>query len=49
MLRNPQNKIPVMAKGNQVEVELVADSPFPTSFTSVTWEGTFNNKGIKAV
>lgn len=47
--RNPQGKIPVMAKGNQVEVELVADSPFPTAFTSLTWEGTFNNRGIKAV
>ena len=41
--------IPEKTTEFQVEVELVADSPFPTSLTSVTWEGTFNNRGIKAV
>ena len=46
MLRNAQNKVPILAKGNQVEVDLVADSPFPTALTSITWEGTYNNKGI---
>lgn len=46
MLRNAKNTVPVLAKGDQVEVELVADSPFPTALTSITWEGTFNNKGI---
>jgi hypothetical protein len=28
---------------------LIADAPFPTSFTSITWEGTYNNKGIQVV
>jgi hypothetical protein len=46
MLRNAKNTVPVLAKGDQVEVELLADSPFPTAITSITWEGTFNNKGI---
>jgi hypothetical protein len=49
MLRNAQNKVPVMAKGTQVEVSLIADSPFPTSITSLTWEGTYNNRGVKSV
>ena len=46
VLRNAKNTVPILAKGDQVEVELVADSPFPTALTSVTWEGTYNNKGI---
>lgn len=49
MLRNAQNKIPVMAKGTEVEVDLRAPSPFPSSLTSITWEGTYNNKGIRTV
>jgi len=49
ILRNAQNKVPVMAKGNQVEITLTADSPFPTAFTSLNWEGTYNNRGIKSV
>jgi len=47
MIRNAQNTIPVMAKGTQVSVSLVADAPFPTAFTSLNWEGTYNNKGIR--
>jgi len=46
VLRNARNTVPILAKGDQVEVELVADSPFPTALTSITWEGTYNNKGI---
>jgi hypothetical protein len=46
VLRNARNTVPVLAKGDQVEIELIADSPFPTALTSITWEGTFNNKGI---
>ena len=46
VLRNAKNIVPILAKGDQVEVELVADSPFPTALTSITWEGTYNNKGI---
>jgi hypothetical protein len=49
ILRNAQNKVPVMAKGNQVEITLTADSPFPTAFTSLNWEGTYNNRGVKSV
>jgi hypothetical protein len=36
-----------MAKGDQFEFELIADSPFQTAFTSIDWEGTYDNKGIR--
>jgi hypothetical protein len=49
ILRNAQNKIPVMAKGTEVEIDLLAPSPFPSSLTSLTWEGTYNNKGIRSI
>lgn len=49
MLRNAQNKIPVMAKGTEVEIDLLASTPFPSSLTSITWEGTYNNKGIRSL
>jgi len=49
IIRNAQSTIPVMAKGDQFEFELVADSPFQTAFTSIDWEGTYNNKGIQAL
>ena len=49
IIRNAQSVVPIMAKGNRFEFELVADNPFPTAFTSVDWEGTYDNKGIKSV
>jgi hypothetical protein len=49
IIRNAQSTVPIMARGNQVEVDLVVDSPFPTSFTSLDWEGTYNNKGIQSL
>lgn len=49
IIRNAQSTVPILAKGTQFEFELIADSPFPTAFTSVTWEGTYNNKGIGRV
>lgn len=47
MVRNAVNTIPIMAKGTQVNVTLVADGVFPTAFTSLNWEGTYNNKGVR--
>jgi hypothetical protein len=49
IIRNAQSTIPVLAKGDQFEFELIADSPFQTAFTSIDWEGTYDNKGIKSV
>jgi len=49
IIRNAQSTIPVLAKGDQFEFELIADSPFPTAFTSLDWEGTYNNKGIQSL
>lgn len=47
MIRNAVNTIPIMAKGTQVNVTLIADGVFPTAFTSLNWEGTYNNKGVR--
>jgi hypothetical protein len=49
IIRNAQSTVPVLAKGDQVEFELIADSPFQTAFTSLNWEGTYDNKGIRPV
>ena len=49
IIRNAQSTIPVLAKGDQFEFELIADNPFPTAFTSLDWEGTYNNKGIQSL
>jgi hypothetical protein len=49
MLRNSENIIPVMASGKYVELQLNCSDPFPLSLVNMTWEGTYNNKGIKAV
>lgn len=46
IVRNAQSVVPIFAKGTQFEFELIADSPFPTAFSSITWEGTYNTKGI---
>jgi hypothetical protein len=49
LVRNAQSTVPILAKGDQFNFSLIADSPFPTAFTSVTWEGTYNNKGIQSL
>jgi hypothetical protein len=49
LLRNAQATIPIFAKGNLFELNLIADSPFPTAFTSLDWEGTYDNKGIQSL
>lgn len=49
ILRNAQNKIPIMAKGTEVEVLMMVSSPFPASLTSMSWEGTYNNRGIRTI
>lgn len=49
MLRTAENIIPIMASGKYVELQLNCDAPFPLSFVNMNWEGTYNNKGIKAL
>jgi hypothetical protein len=49
IVRNAESIVPILAKGNQFSFSLIADSPFPTAFTSITWEGTYNNKGIQSL
>ena len=49
IIRNAQSVVPIMAKGNRFAFKLIADNPFPTAFTSIDWEGTYNNKGIQSL
>ena len=49
IIRNAESTVPILAKGNQFNFSLIADAPFPTAFTSITWEGTYNNKGIQTL
>ena len=47
IIRNAQSTVPIMAKGDQFSLALIANSPFQTAFTSIDWEGTYNTKGIR--
>ena len=49
MLRTAENIIPIMAKGTDVDLTISCDAPFPLALVTMIWEGTYNNKGIKAV
>lgn len=49
MLRNAENIIPIMAKGTDVDLRILCNAPFPLALVNLTWEGTYNNKGIKSV
>lgn len=49
MLRTAENIVPIMARGKDVDLKIVCNAPFPLSMVTMTWEGTYNNKGIKAV
>jgi hypothetical protein len=49
IIRNAQNIVPVMARGDQVDVTLECPDPFPTSITSYTWVGQYNNRGIRPI
>ena len=44
-----KNTIPVMGKGTDVELILSSTTPFPLSFISMTWQGTYNNRGIREI
>jgi len=49
MIRTAENIVPIMAKGTEADLKVICNSPFPLALVSMTWEGTYNNKGIKAV
>ena len=49
MIRSAENIIPVMAKGRDVDLKIICNSPFPLALVTLIWEGTYNNKGIRAV
>ena len=41
--------IPVFTVGNQVFVTIKAENPFPSSITSYSWKGHYNNRGISNI
>ena len=49
MLRTAENIIPIMAKGTDADLRVICNAPFPLALVTMTWEGTYNNKGIKSV
>ena len=49
MIRNAENIVPIMAKGRDADLKILCDAPFPLALITMIWEGTYNNKGIKAV
>jgi hypothetical protein len=49
MLRNAENIIPIMARGSDVDLRIICNAPFPLALVNLTWEGTYNTKGIKRV
>lgn len=42
-----KNTIPVMGKGTDTFVTIYSQTPFPLSFVSLTWQGTYHNRGIR--
>lgn len=47
IVRNAQSTVPILAKGTEADVTLIAEGIFPTAFTSIVWEGRYDNKGIR--
>ena len=41
--------IPVMSRGDIVKTTINAPDPFPSSITGYSWEGHYNNRGIKPI
>lgn len=44
-----KNTIPVMGKGTDTFVTIYSQTPFPLSFVSMTWQGTYHNRGIREI
>ena len=49
MIRSAENIIPIMAKGKDADLRVQCNAPFPLALVTMTWEGTYNNKGIKSL
>ena len=41
--------VPIFAQGNEVFVTILAEDPFPSSITSYSWKGIYNNRGISTI
>ena len=42
-----KSTIPIMGKGTDTFVTIYSQTPFPLSFVSMTWQGTYHNRGIR--
>ena len=49
LVRNRTNTVPVLAKGDAVEVKIQAPYLFPVAIDSVLWEGSYDTFGQKPV
>ena len=41
--------IPIFSSGDILEITVRAPDPFPSSITGYSWEGTYNNRGVKPI
>ena len=41
--------IPIFSSGDILNITIKAPDPFPSSITGYSWEGTYNNRGIKVI
>jgi hypothetical protein len=41
--------IPIFSSGDILEISISAPDPFPSSITGYSWDGSYNNRGIKAL
>lgn len=39
--------IPIFSSGDILNITITAPDPFPSSITGYSWEGTYNNRGIR--
>jgi len=44
-----KNTIPLMGKGTDTFVTIYSQTPFPLSFVSMTWQGTYHNRSIRDI
>jgi hypothetical protein len=42
-------RVPIYCSGDNVNVTVKCPDPFPSSITGYSWEGSYNNRGIRAI
>ena len=44
-----KSTIPIMAKGTDTNLTVFSETPFPLSFVSLAWQGTYHNRSIREI